>query len=130
MLCRFAGTVAATALIGSAVAAQPESRTAQEGDTVTFRVEAEGEGLAWQWEASPNGTVWFPSTVTGADTGEITVEARADLDGYRYRCVITDAAGQSVETKPATLTVIPRAAPGPSAGPAPEETEAWTETIS
>lgn len=85
---------------------QPESVTAALGSTVSFHVEATGEGLTyqWQWKAG-NTSTWRDTTVSGNTTDTITLEATAARNGYQYRCVITDANGNKVYSDEAKLTV-------------------------
>ena len=73
--------------------------------TATFSVEAEGEGLTYQWEYCPNTTTWKNNTMSGATTNTLTFTAKAYHDGYKYRCLITDANGNSVRTDEVTLTI-------------------------
>lgn len=86
---------------------QPKNVTAPLGETVTFHVVAAGEGLSyqWQWRAKPTYD-WSATTITGNKTDTIHVPATSDRNGYQYRCVITDASGNSVASNMATLTVV------------------------
>ena len=100
----------ATLTIGSSatleITKQPENVTAALGSTVSFHVEATGEGLTyqWQWKAG-NTSTWRDTTVSGNTTDTITLEATAARNGYQYRCVITDANGNKVYSDEAKLTV-------------------------
>ncbi len=81
---------------------QPVSVTAPQGSSVTFSVTASGSGLSYQWyRKSPTGT-W--SAVTGATSSTLTITAGAGLDGYQYRCKVSNSAG-GVYSSAATLTV-------------------------
>jgi len=91
------------------VVAHPVNRTVVEGGTATFTANATGNPVpTYQWEVS-NGGSW--STInddayfSGTKTGTFTfTNATLVLDGYKFRCVITNSEG-SVNTNEATLTV-------------------------
>ena len=85
---------------------QPEDVTAVVKDWATFKVEAEGEGLTYQWKLqTKTGTKWSNSGATGATTNEVKFEVQSHQDGFKYRCDITDASGNTVTSDVATLTV-------------------------
>ena len=85
---------------------QPQSVTAAAGSTVNFSVRATGAGLTYQWQYKRPGTdKWYKSSFTGAQTNTMTVPVIAARDGYQYRCVITDANGETVNSQEATLNV-------------------------
>lgn len=85
---------------------QPEDVTAQLESKVVFNVEAEGEGLTYQWEwRSKSTNPWSASSSHGNKTNAITIDALANRNGYYYRCVVTDAYGNVVESNAALLTV-------------------------
>ena len=87
---------------------QPESAAAKDGDTVTFTVGAEGEGVTCRWEISDDaGSSWQPTSVTG-DTYTDTLSDQTD--GRMVRCVVTDSYGNTVTSdavsmKLAVLTI-------------------------
>ena len=89
------------------ITSQPESVTAEVGDVVTFTVVAEGEGLTYQWQYRNAGAEnWYNTGWSGAQTATLTTAAvTTGLHGRQFRCVITDASGNVVESEPATLTV-------------------------
>ncbi|MBR6628065.1 MAG: immunoglobulin domain-containing protein, partial [Lachnospiraceae bacterium] len=65
-----------------------------------------GSGLKYQWQLKKPGIDgWVDSGMTGATTGSITVQGTKARSGYQYRCVVTDASGNKVTSKAATLTV-------------------------
>ena len=88
---------------------QPEAQTAQAGQEAVFTVTAAGDGLKYQWQYSKNGSTWYDTAMTGAKTAELTVIATLARNGYRYRCVITDAYGTKATTEAAVLTVNEKA---------------------
>lgn len=85
---------------------QPENVTAAVGETATFSVEANGDGLTYQWQWLGDGnTGWRNTSLTGSQTNTITAEATEARNGYQYRCVVTDVNGNTVASDAATLTV-------------------------
>ena len=84
---------------------QPEDFTGVQGDTVVFSVEAEGNGLIYQWEYN-TGNGWNNNTINEtAQTSELSFIARPYHNGYKYRCLITDANGNTLRTDEVTMTV-------------------------
>ncbi|MGN0598529.1 MAG: hypothetical protein ACI4JK_01440 [Oscillospiraceae bacterium] len=83
---------------------QPVDVTVAVGKKATFTVAANGEGLTYQWQISTNGGTTWKSFANTTDTFSIT--AKADYDGYMYRCIVTDVYGNSVISEGATLYVI------------------------
>ncbi|MGN0598926.1 MAG: hypothetical protein ACI4JK_03430 [Oscillospiraceae bacterium] len=83
---------------------QPVDVTVAVGKKATFTVAANGEGLTYQWQISTNGGSTWKSFANTTDTFSIT--AKADYDGYMYRCIVTDVYGNSVISEGATLYVI------------------------
>ena len=78
---------------------QPVSVTCASGETAIFTVEAQGDTLAYQWYASSdNGETWTMSYLTGYNTNEFSFAVNAARAAKLYKCVITDVAGNTVET--------------------------------
>ena len=88
------------------IAAEPESQSAAEFSTVTFKVEAEGEGLKYQWQFKRNGEWVNCSLNDGAKTNTLTQDVTGSRDGREYQCVITDKYGNRAETRTVTLTLL------------------------
>lgn len=87
-----------------AIIRQPRGVTVAAGEVATFGVLAVGRGLTYQWEYW-NKATWNNSASTGNDTDTVTFTAKAYHDGYKYRCLITDASGNTVRTDEVTLTI-------------------------
>lgn len=86
---------------------QPEDWYGIVGATVLFSVEATGEGLTYQWEYLVYGASnWSNSASTGNTTANLTFAARSYQNGYKYRCLITDASGNTLRTDEVTLTIV------------------------
>ena len=80
---------------------QPTDLEVKAGETAEFSVAASGDGLSYLWQQLAPGGEWTDTECTEA-TYSFTVAA--ELDGYKYRCVVS-AAGSSITSNAATLTV-------------------------
>ena len=91
----------------TAITKQPEDAAGAVGTNVVFSVEATGEGLTYQWQhwAGETAKNWINTSSTGSDTANMTIAVKAYRDGYKYRCMITDANGNVVYSSEALLTV-------------------------
>lgn len=86
---------------------QPTSVAVAAGVKVNFKVKATGSGLKYRWQfRASSSAVWVNSTMIGNKTNTITVPATAARNGYQYRCIVTDAAGNQVISKIATLKAL------------------------
>ena len=101
------GTRAATLKAVPKITKQPKSTTAKAGSVTTFTVAATGKGpLKYQWQSRKNASsAWSNSGQPGAKTATLEVTVLAGLNGWQFRCVVTDANGMSWGSNPATLTV-------------------------
>ena len=96
-------TVNTTILINS----NPNDQVVALGTKGQFSAEATGEGLQYRWYyMRPNGTTWLETTMEGCTKATVMIETTKARDGYKYRCMITDAAGNFVYTDEATMTVL------------------------
>ena len=99
----------ATLKVASQITSQPANKTTTANSKVTFTVAATGPGLKYQWQyKGPNSSIWKTSGAVGATTATVTVTARPELNGYHYRCVITDANGNTLNSNVAMLKVNPK----------------------
>ena len=93
---------------GPKITSDPQSQTVAAGETAYFTVTATGEGLTYQWQYKPVGkSKWYNSSsaTTGYDEAELQVVGTAARSGNQYRCIVTDANGETVTSKAAMLTV-------------------------
>ena len=85
----------------------PANQTVTAGGTATFSVTATNvDSYRWQMSVD-NGSYWSNiSTVTipSAATATLSVNVSAGMNGYQYRCIVTNAGGFTT-SNPATLTV-------------------------
>ena len=92
-----------------AIVAQPTDASAAMGEKYCVTVEAQGDGLRYQWYFKNAGTdVWHVSGVKDNTYDDVMIESRA---GRQVYCVITDIWGNTVTTETVTLvcTDIPQA---------------------
>ena len=100
-----------------AITTQPADVTAEAGSEARFTVAAEGPApITYSWEKSADGENWSEvQTATGSDAMKLTVNAAMELDGTKYRCVVSDGKGwfESQTSGTATLTVKEKKEPEP-----------------
>ena len=84
---------------------QSVSCTVSAGKTVLFNVTA-ANVYTYQWQYQrPNVERWTNTTMEGAATDTLTVQATSARNGYKYRCVMMGLDGKQVISQPITLTV-------------------------
>ena len=84
---------------------QPADALVEENQEASFTVKAEGTGLSYQWQFSPDGKSWSNTKMTGFDTDTLKVQALAYRNNYYYRCVIKDVQGGSVTSEAGQLLI-------------------------
>ena len=87
-----------------AITTQPKSYTGPVGSTATFKIKAQGVGLKYQWQTYKNGK-WVNSSLAGANSATLYVDVTKARNGYKFRCVVTDASKKTVTSKTVTLKV-------------------------
>ncbi len=97
---------AATLTVLPVITAQPTDATASVGKTAQFTVAASGVGLTYRWQYY-TGSKWINSGMTGSKTATLSVAATVARNGQQYRCVITDAGGNTCTSDAAALYVSP-----------------------
>jgi hypothetical protein len=95
-------TVASSAI---KIITEPENYTGSIGDKASFEVVAEGEDLTYQWQVYKNGA-WKNTSLAGNNTNSLEVEVLSSRDGMQFRCIVTDANGNSETTDTVTISVI------------------------
>ena len=88
-----------------AIVTQPADYSGPVGEYASFSVEAEGEGLKYQWQVNKTGSWTNCSINDGGKTATLTQEIKEARNGWKYQCIITDGNGASVTSDTATLTV-------------------------
>lgn len=93
------------------ITTEPLSHTRCVGQEVTFVVEADGNGLTYQWKKGDatgtnltDGVQGSGATVLGANTSQLRITGITTTDASAYTCVVTGTCG-TVNTVPAVLTV-------------------------
>ena len=84
---------------------EPLNRRMAEGFIATFYCGASGYGNKYSWEEKAPGGNWHSSHQFGAKSELLSVTAIPDLNGYQYRCKVTNG-GDTYYSAPATLTVV------------------------
>lgn len=88
----------------TSITQHPQSTTVNEGETVTFSVEASGTDLSYQWQQKSNGREeWL--NIEKETNATLTFSPSMQMDGNQYRCQITDVAHTITYSDPAQLTV-------------------------
>lgn len=86
---------------GPQIISQPVDYVGMVGDTATFTVVAEGEGLTYEWYFSTDhGASWAK---TGETSNVQTITFKAFRLNMQVRCVITDANGNTVTSNSAAI---------------------------
>ena len=80
----------------------PYAVTVTEGGTAAFKITAAGSNISYRWQVSSNGTDW--SDISGAVSSSLSVTAVLSMNGYKYRCIVTDGT-DTITSKSAVLTV-------------------------
>ena len=84
---------------------QPVSATGAVGETVAFNVKAQGEGLKYQWYTCGDGKTWTMCYLGGYSTDTLSFVVNTTRAAKMYKCIITDVAGNKVETDPVSVTI-------------------------
>ncbi|MBR5348037.1 MAG: hypothetical protein IK125_02265 [Lachnospiraceae bacterium] len=102
-----AASNAATLSVAPEITSQPVDQYVSLGSAATFKVSAKGNGtLSYQWQSRKNASSeWANSGQTGAKTATLKVSTTAGLQGWQFRCVVTDGNGKSWGSRAATLTM-------------------------
>lgn len=75
------------------------------GYPATFYCDASGYRNEYSWEEMKPGGTWTDSRHPGSKTPLLKVIAMANLNGYKYRCKVTNG-GKVFYSGSATLTVV------------------------
>lgn len=87
------------------ITSQPQSINVAEESSVAFAVNVTGRSMTFKWQLREDAeSEWRDYAGEDSANYRIRFEATAELDGYRYRCVISNIAG-TVYSSEATLGV-------------------------
>ena len=89
------------------ITVQPGDAAVTAGKNASFSVTVSGDVQKYQWQYSTSGKTWknVGTSVSGSTSDAMTFKAVAKYNNYQYRCVVTDAYGNSVTSESAKLTV-------------------------
>ena len=87
------------------ITGQPEDTTAPLGSEVEFEVTAVGSGRTYQWQERAAEGEWTDSVRNGYNSAVLSFTAEDELDGYEFRCIVTDSHGFTQTSETATLTI-------------------------
>ena len=94
------------------ITSQPSDTSAADGENAVFSVKAAGDGLTFRWQQLDPGAGSRWEDIVGLDgsaSRTVTIPASYNTNGCKYRCIITDQYGESVQSSEALLTVFRRA---------------------
>jgi fibronectin type 3 domain-containing protein len=105
-------TVTMTIAVAPAITKHPENQTVAEGGNTSVTVVATGSDLTYQWQVSTDGgTIFSPladisNSIAGATSATLRVmNVQTEFNGFKVRCVVSNAGGIFVTSNAATLTV-------------------------
>ena len=81
------------------ITTQPENVYAAVGDKAALSVDAEGDGLAYQWYYTVDGENWIKCSSSASTKANFTFKMYKNFSGRIYKCVVTDANGYYLETE-------------------------------
>ena len=94
------------------ILSDPENYAGAKGETAVFEIKAVGTGLNYQWQyCNASSNIWRDSSMKGSSTSRLSVEVAGYRDGQKYRCVVTDAEGNTAVSGTAVITVAEPEAP-------------------
>lgn len=87
---------------GKIITRQPVSAIAKIDDTITFSVDG---GTSYQWQQN-TGNGWSNIATTAGRSKSYTITGALFRNGYKYRCIVTDANGNSETSNQAVLYAV------------------------
>lgn len=113
---RLAAICSTTQLEDSVTAKLPSFKIIKHPDSVitganlmvNLEVTATGQGLTYKWIYSVDGgSSWMNSTSSGSTRRVLTISAKNYMDGYLYKCEVTNSEGIKLTSEQAKLKVLP-----------------------
>ena len=84
----------------------PSDQSVHTGQTATFTIEAEGDGITYKWEVNRNdGAGWITPNGVYDQSDYVTIAANLSDNGFLYRCTVTNRYGSALTSSVATLYV-------------------------
>ena len=89
------------------ITTQPTDKSVTAGNKAKFTVAATGKAtLTYQWQYRKNSSsAWADSGQSGNKTATLSVATTKALNGYQFRCIVTDGNGRKSYSCIVTLTV-------------------------
>ncbi len=89
---------------GVKITSQPQDKSAvlSNSNKATFKVEASGKNLKYQWFCKKGSGSW--EKIAGATKAKLTVTVKENMDGWKYRCRVSSGSTK-VYSKAAELNV-------------------------
>ena len=85
---------------------QPANASVTIAQKAVFTVEASGAGtLSYQWQYY-TGSAWKNSQASDAKTSSLSLNVKAEYDGYQYRCIVTSPNGTSAASEAAQINIL------------------------
>lgn len=81
---------------------EPASTSAKVGESFTFTIHAVGDNVQYQWQVN-SGSSW--ADLPNGNMMSYTGIAQSGCDGWKYRCVVSDDSGDSMESTEAILSI-------------------------
>jgi hypothetical protein len=98
-------TLTVEAVSAVTITSEPEDYDGLVGETAEFTVTAEGYGLIYQWQVYKSG-VWKNTSITGNNTSTLEAVITEARNGMNFRCIVTDAEGNSVTSRTVSIRVL------------------------
>ena len=87
------------------ITSQPADANVSVGEKAEFTVTATGSGLTYQWQYSKDGGATWLNTSNKTSKYTLSVAGKY-LNGYMYRCVVTDENNNSVTSEAGKVVII------------------------
>lgn len=84
------------------IVSQSSDISGKAGDVVELSVTATGDNVQYQWQNNNSGS-W--SNISGQSSSSISLTLTDNMNGKKYRCIVSDNSGDSIESDPITITV-------------------------
>ena len=86
------------------ITTQPKNVYVKDGETATMKVAVSGTGLSYQWQYETS-SGWKNASGAAAKKATYKFEAAKSMNGYQYRCKVTNSSGGTVYSQSAVLIV-------------------------
>lgn len=84
------------------IVSQSSDISGKSGNVVELSVTATGDNVQYQWQNNISGS-W--SNISGQTSSTISLTLTSSMNGKKYRCIVSDNSGESIESEPITITV-------------------------